>query len=114
MRVVALTRDNTNRIKSLPKGNNHWNWSKQPSLLTLHKRIHRRHGAAKNRKCAKCSNQARDWALIGKKYTDNIEDYQPMCRKCHTSMDKPWLKNPENLFKKGQTPKNKKNITLCK
>lgn len=92
MRLSALARDNTNRIKSLPKKENHWNWKEKPNTLTLHKRIHRKYGSAKTYICI-CGKQAMDWAFIGKKeYTDNREDYNPMCRKCHIAMDKPWKK----------------------
>ncbi|HEC33019.1 MAG TPA: hypothetical protein ENI63_02040 [Candidatus Kaiserbacteria bacterium] len=91
MRIIALKRDNSNRIKSLPSGKKHWRWSENPSILTLHRRLHREHGKASLHKC-KCGKQARDWALVGKKYTDNIKDYLPLCRKCHISMDKGWKK----------------------
>jgi len=96
MRAIALKRDNTNRIKSLPKGNKHWNWSSKPNLLTLHKRIHRAYGPAKNRKCSvkKCENMANDWANVTGKYTDNIKDYKPMCRSHHVKLDKNWIKKP--------------------
>lgn len=80
-----------NRIASMPKKDEHWNWNPLPNVLTLHRRLHRAYGSAKNYKC-KCGKQAMDWALIGKKYTDNKEDYTPLCRKCHIALDKPFLK----------------------
>lgn len=94
MRLVSFLRDNTNRIKAIPKGKNHWNWDKQPNILTLHKRIHRRYGSAKKQKCGVvyCKNMAHDWANISGKYTDNILDYMPMCRSCHVKKDKNWIK----------------------
>lgn len=83
----ALKRDNTNRIAALPRGKAHWRYTKKPSVLTLHKRIHRKHGPAKQHKC-KCGKQAIDWAFIGNgDYTDKREDYKPMCRGCHMKMD---------------------------
>lgn len=104
--ISALKRDNTNRIASLPKKENHWNWSEKPSLLTMHKRIHRQYGSAKQFKCiTQCGKQAIDWALIGTEYSDKKEDYEPMCRKCHMNMDKPWLKRKTIIAernKKGQ------------
>lgn len=92
MKNSAFTRDNTNRIKALPKGKDHHGWTETPNILTLHKRIHRLFGKASLFKCTQCEKSALDWALIGEKYSDNRKDYQPMCRKCHVAMDKGWLK----------------------
>lgn len=77
-----------NRIASLPKGKKHWNWSKKPTILAMHKRIHRRFGPAKNLKCVDCLKQALDWSLKpGLKYSDNVYDYEPRCRSCHVKLD---------------------------
>jgi len=85
--MLRTKKGEQNRIKSLPKGNAHWNYNKNPSKLTLHRRLHREHGPAHEYKC-KCGKQAKDWAFIGKgEYTDNRSDYQPMCRSCHVKMD---------------------------
>lgn len=94
MRLSALKRDNTIRIISLPRGDKHWNWNNEPSLLTLHKRIHRKYGAAKFHKCSMkdCKKMAHDWANKIGKYTDKIEDYHPLCRSHHVKLDKNWLK----------------------
>jgi NAD-dependent SIR2 family protein deacetylase len=73
--------------KGFQKRNLHHNWTDTPSVLTLHKRIHRRHGSAKNYKCTECDNQAKDWSLNGNTYTDKIEDYAPRCRSCHIRKD---------------------------
>lgn len=97
-RTIALKRDNTNRIKALPKRENHWNWSRSPSKLTLHKRIHRKYGKASSHKCIDCSSNARDWSNTGK-YTDRIEDYVPRCRKCHIKKDENWKKNKSQNWK---------------
>lgn len=87
MRAIAYTRDNTKRIESMPKGKEHWNYSENPNVLTLHKRIHRKYGKAKTYDC-KCGKKALDWAFIGKgEYTDKREDYIPLCRKCHIALD---------------------------
>lgn len=82
------------RVASLPKGERHWNWSDKPTLLTLHKRIHRKHGSAKMFKCAVkgCTRMANDWANKDGKYTDDVSDYEPMCRSHHVKKDKNWLK----------------------
>lgn len=76
-----------NRLAAMPKGTKHWRWTDAPSILTLHKRIHRRHGAAKQHKCVDCGAQARDWSLNGTVYTDDIKDYSPRCRSCHIKRD---------------------------
>lgn len=94
LKISALRRDNSNRIAALPKKEEHWNWSKNPSILTLHRRIHRKYGSAKSKYCVrKCGRVAKDWALKeGKTYSDNIHDYEPLCRKCHIAQDKHWSK----------------------
>lgn len=83
-----------NRIAALPRGKKHWNWSESPNILSLHKRIHRKYGSAKNYLCAKkCGKHAKDWALKkGRKYTDKRSDYEPLCRGCHIKQDKHWSK----------------------
>lgn len=85
---AALTRDNTNRIAALPRTDKHWNYNPTPSVLTLHKRLHRKHGPAKNHLCVDCGEQALDWSLkFGHEYSDNIKDYEPRCRRCHVIYD---------------------------
>ena len=90
MRLSALKRDNTKRIQSLPKKEEHWNWKEKPNKLTLHKRIHRQYGKASEKDCVDCGMQARDWSNETGEYTDNIDDYRPRCRKCHLRKDKNW------------------------
>jgi len=93
MRKIAFTRDNSPRIKALPKGNKHWNWTDKPNVLTMHKRLHRNYGKAKDKKCANnCGRMAHDWACMKQKYSDNILDYKPLCRSCHVKKDKNWIK----------------------
>jgi NAD-dependent SIR2 family protein deacetylase len=76
-----------NRIAAMPKGEKHWRYSAVPSVLTMHRRIHRKHGAASKHLCVDCGNQAKDWSLNGTIYTDNVEDYSPRCRSCHVKRD---------------------------
>lgn len=76
-----------NRIAAMPRGDKHWNYNPNPSVLTMHRRIHRKHGAASNHKCVDCNQQARDWSLNGNVYTDKVEDYSPRCRSCHVKRD---------------------------
>ena len=82
-----MRKNEIGRIKSLPRGKEHWNWSDNPTLLTLHKRIVRRYGKAKWHNCTDCGKQANDWSNDDGKYTDNIEDYSPRCRSCHLKKD---------------------------
>lgn len=72
------------------------------SYMGAHQRIRRTRGAAKEFQCDFCKNQARDWALIAtslntrsgftsrgayERWSDNPEDYRPLCRKCHKNYD---------------------------
>lgn len=82
-----MRRNEIGRIKSLPRGKRHWNWTDSPSALTLHKRLHRRYGKAKWHNCVDCGKQADDWSNDTGKYTDKIEDYSPRCRSCHVKKD---------------------------
>lgn len=75
------------RIPALPRGKKHWNYKEKPSVLALHKRIHKKYGKASERDCVDCGKQALDWSLNGSVYTDNIEDYSPRCRRCHLKYD---------------------------
>lgn len=107
MRIASLKRDNTNRIKALPRGASHHGWAKEPNLLTLHKRIHRKLGKASAYPCTDCGGKARDWSLETTKYSDDPADYRARCRKCHVKRDghsrngvKVWEKLTRN--KKGQ------------
>ena len=87
-----------NRLAALPKGSNHWNYNANPNKLTMHRRIHRAHGAASKQLCVNCNNRARDWSLNGTIYTDKVEDYSPRCRSCHTKYD--------------MTPERNKNVSI--
>ncbi len=89
MRHAALQRDNTNRIVALPRGIKHWNWSEKPTILTIHKRIHRKLGKASVLKCVDCGKKARDWSNEnGTEYSTNINNYKPRCRSCHVKKDR--------------------------
>ena len=88
MSNIERARLNPKRIEMLPRGNKHWNYNPSPSILTLHRRLHRKHGAAKNHKCVDCDKQALDWSLQrGREYSDNIDDYAPRCRRYHVIHD---------------------------
>lgn len=88
MSNIEKARLDPKRIQMLPRGEKHWNYNQTPSVLTLHRRIHRKHGPAKNHKCVDCGEQALDWSLkFGHEYSDNIDDYESRCRRCHVKYD---------------------------
>jgi hypothetical protein len=76
-----------NRIAALPRGEKHWNYNPKPTILTMHRRIHRKYGPAAKHPCIDCGRAAKDWSLNGDTYTDNVEDYSPRCRSCHVKYD---------------------------
>jgi len=92
MKKAAYSRDNKPRLAALPKGKKHWNWTATPNKLTLHRRLHRKYGAASQFKCHDCPKQAKDYSNETGKYTDDIADYRPRCRSCHVKRDKNWIK----------------------
>ena len=79
------------------------NWRKpepeRPSYFGVHQRIHSKWGAAKDQECVDCLGDAEEWALIGepkwwdrpgiKPYTDDLDAYIPLCRRCHRRRDRP-------------------------
>lgn len=68
------------------------------SYKAVHMRLKRRIGPARNFPCVACGSHAHAWALKNGspieradkngRYSDALEDYQPMCHSCHNSMDK--------------------------
>ncbi|UOF77995.1 thymidine kinase [Caudoviricetes sp.] len=89
---MEQARQDPKRLLNLPRGDKHWRWNSQPSVLTMHRRLHRKYGAASQHPCVDCGEPAKDWSLNGTEYTDNIEDYSPRCRSCHVKRDKNWIK----------------------
>jgi len=53
-----------------------------------HAWIRRKKGKASKYKCELCDKNARDWANIDHKYKRKLEDYIPLCVKCHRQYDK--------------------------
>lgn len=92
MRRAAYTRDNTNRLKAIPKGKNHWRYSEKPTVSAIHKWINKWHGRA-----SKCESKTHnpnikakkyDWALKhGKEYKKDIKVFFQLCRSCHVKYD---------------------------
>lgn len=66
----------------------------------VHSRLYRLFGPARSFPCISCAGEALDWAYQytagdqevvdsrGIRYSDNLSDYKPMCRKCHMAFDR--------------------------
>lgn len=81
-----------NRLASIPKGKDHWNFSKNPTIKAIHRWVNRWYGRAN--KCVSPTHNINsnvkkyDWALIkGKKYAKKISNFMMLCRSCHTKYD---------------------------
>ena len=68
------------------------------SYRTIHWRLHKRQGPARKYPCIGCGGPARDWAYMhtagenerqdeNGTYSDDPDDYEPMCRSCHDEVD---------------------------
>src|SRR5690625_1375613 len=67
---------------------------------TIHTRLYRSRGYAREHSCVGCGRQALDWAYqysagpdelvspTGRRYSNSMDDYAPMCRKCHSRFDR--------------------------
>lgn len=66
--------------------------------FVAHRMVYETRGDAADQPCSSCGKQARDWALVqgsseealnekGQKYSNNPQDYRPMCRSCHAKYD---------------------------
>jgi hypothetical protein len=61
-----------------------------PGYRRIHRRLRRVRGPAKNYDCISCRKPAQCWAYQkedGTQYSDDIEDYAPMCESCHRKLD---------------------------
>jgi len=68
------------------------------TYFAVHERLKRERGKASEH-CCTCGAPARDWAYQGttgeekiekyngRKYSENLGDYLPMCRSCHLKLD---------------------------
>lgn len=65
----------------------------------VHSRLYRRYGMARDFQCVECGGAALDWAYQysssdeqidqhGQKWSENLDDYAPMCRRCHINFDR--------------------------
>lgn len=79
-----------NRIAALPKGENHWNFDKNPSVKAIHKWINRHFGKADHCENENCEGKSNwfEWALLrGCEYARDIKVFKQLCRSCHTKYD---------------------------
>jgi hypothetical protein len=53
----------------------------------IHMWVGRHKGAARTHKCTYCDNMATQWSNIDHKYRRNLDDYKPVCKKCHIEFD---------------------------
>lgn len=69
------------------------NWVEKPSYLTVHKRLHKIRGRAETHLCS-CGQPAAQWSYIGPRepgermpYSENLDEYEPLCVSCHKRRD---------------------------
>lgn len=53
----------------------------------IHMWVGRHKGRASSHKCTYCSNKAREWSNLDHRYKRNLDDYVPVCSKCHFAYD---------------------------
>lgn len=65
------------------------------SYSGLHHWVNYHLGSPKLKDCIKCSNQAKEWANKSGQYKRELDDWIPMCIKCHRKRDdvvnKSWI-----------------------
>ena len=106
-KISAFVKNNPQRYwlgKKLPKhvvegktGENNKQWKgDKVSKKEMHNWLYKHFG--KPDKCRHCGKKNRkygrsilDWANISKKYKRTIDDFMPLCRKCHVAYDKEQL-----------------------
>ena len=66
----------------------------------VHTRLYKSRGYAREHSCIGCGRQALDWAYqytagakelvstTGRRYSNDLDDYAPMCRRCHSRFDR--------------------------
>lgn len=73
------------------------------SYSGLHHWVKYHLGSPKEKLCVNCSAGAKEWANISGTYKRDLNDWQPMCVKCHRNMDdvgrKSWVTRTKNKTK---------------
>jgi hypothetical protein len=90
------------RDRNIPKGEAHPFWNHQGSYVAVHLRLRKARGRAKDHECVECQTPARQWALTHNRdkalsapqgpFSLNLDDYEPMCVRCHKTMDMNYLR----------------------
>lgn len=109
--------------RALRRGEAHPNWVDEPTYQLAHSRLKRRLGPASAHRCTECDCAAAHWAYVGHRepeqrmpYSVVVEDYRPMCVRCHKRYDmqfltvkqpkrrgSPWLDTAVSLHLSGET-----------
>ena len=53
----------------------------------IHHRIMKQFGKASDQICSDCDGPASDWSLIHGRDDEDVNNYEPRCRKCHMVYD---------------------------
>jgi ribosomal protein L31 len=78
----------TGRVNYEMRGKRHPCWKGEGATYSsIHDWIREKKGKARNYKCVHCNKQARDWANIDHTLSRDLDDYIPLCRKCHIKFD---------------------------
>ena len=93
-------------VRDRPSGEEHHAWVSIPSYQTMHARVSRAHGKARDRQCVDCGVLADEWSYDGLdtnevtgvvgvgprafsiRYSLSVGHYQPRCVTCHRRYDK--------------------------
>lgn len=95
-----------------------------PNYSAVHKRLAAWRGDARDHQCRHCGRQAQQWALMdpyvdtriceqnGRRYTSDLNRYEPLCITCHRVVDIPACKNghplvEENVYRPPSAPTNR-------
>ena len=71
------------------RGKRHHAWKgDNAAYSSIHEWIREKKGKASTYKCEHCDKQASDWSNIDHLLSRDLDDYIPLCRKCHIKFDK--------------------------
>jgi hypothetical protein len=71
--------------KGIKTGNSPANFKANPGYDAIHKWVRYHLGAPGQ--CIDCLGEAKEWANISGEYKRDLEDWQPMCVRCHRKFD---------------------------
>ena len=72
-----------------------FDYSNDSGYRRIHRLLRKVRGRAEDYACISCEKPAQHWAYQnndGTKYSEDLEDYAPMCQSCHKKMD--WSHRP--------------------